>query len=157
MAHAHASPSSRPRTFLRMALTYEGDDCLLWPFSVDTRGYPHVYAGNRKMRTVNRILCEARHGPPPGQREAAHECGNRRCVNKMHLTWKTKKENAADRVRHGTTCRGERCALAKLTEKQVLDIRSLAKSVQLKDIAKHYGVDPSTIGQIVKRRRWAHL
>jgi hypothetical protein len=148
MAHAHA--------FLTKALAYKGNNCLLWPYSVDSRGAPSVYR-NKKTQRVARILCEARHGPPPGRRDAAHECGRQLCCTQMHLTWKTRKENNDDKNRHGTMQRGEQCAKAKLTTKQVLEIRSLAKSVQHVDIAKHYGVDPSTIGQIVRRRRWAHV
>jgi len=151
-AHADASPSSA----FAMALKHEGKDCLMWPFSVDSRGYPNIRRGG-KTRMVSRLLCIVTRGPPPTPaHQAAHDCGKRLCINRHHLNWKTRIENAADRVQHGTTCRGERSPCAKLTYSQVQSIRSLAKSVQRVDIAKYFNIDPSTVGQIVSGRRWGH-
>lgn len=63
------------RFYHEVALPYEGDDCLIWPFSRDRQGYGH-FATNGKPRKAHRLVCEAHCGPPPtSSHVAAHRCG----------------------------------------------------------------------------------
>lgn len=51
-------------------------------------------------------MCQKAHGDPPSPKhDAAHSCGrgHEGCVNPNHLSWKTKKQNQADRITHGTS------------------------------------------------------
>lgn len=142
-----------------VALAHEGDDCLPWPFSVDRHGYGTVGVdGHRQI--VSRLVCERAHGQPPTpDHHAAHSCGNgnKGCVNKRHLSWKTRAENEADKVVHGTSNRGERCGGAKLTEAQVLEIRSLAGRLTHREIAERFPVNRQTVSKIINGDRWSWL
>ena len=115
------------RLFAEAALKYEGDDCLFWPFSGGGNGYGRIQWGD-KRRYVHQLACEAANGPRPTfYHHAAHECGNgsKGCCNPRHMSWKTRKENEADKLRHGTHQFGERNCQAKLTEANVAELREL--------------------------------
>lgn len=69
---------------------------------------------------VNRLVCEAFHGPQPeGQPHAAHENGIRHDNREENLRWASVVENHEDRERHGTVLRGEQTYNARLTEQTV--------------------------------------
>jgi DNA-binding MarR family transcriptional regulator len=54
--------------------------------------------------------------------------------------------------------RGERHGKSKLTEHQVLSIRSMyTAGYRQADIARHYGVTQANIGEIIKGKTWQHL
>ena len=64
----------------------------------------------------------------------------------------------ADAVRHGTTMRGERSAVAVLTEDNVHEIRKrIAGGEAVKTIAQSYGVKPVAIYCIRSGKSWAWL
>lgn len=149
-----------PRKFLdTVAIPYQGDDCLPWPFGHNGLGYGVIQVDG-EQRLVNRLICEAVYGPPPTQEhEAAHSCGNAalRCCTPRHLRWATPSENQMDRVIHGTHQRGERHPLRKLTEHDVREIRRLALTNSHADIARRYGVGRVQISRIAARKRWGWL
>lgn len=96
--------------FRETVLTYEGNDCLTWPYARDQNGYGRLRINGRLGR-VGRLVCEAVYGPPPpGKYAAAHSCGkgHEGCANPNHLSWKTYAENEADKMAHGTYYRGGR-------------------------------------------------
>lgn len=163
--HRHGDPLSGRATldgaplryFNDVALPYEGDGCLEWPYSRDGRGYGHIWRDGR-MQRVNRLVCEHRHGHPPTPgHEAAHNCGNRACVNPNHLRWATPVENCADKLIHGTHTRGERSGTAKLTESQAREILSLKGVVSQAALADRFGVAHVTISNIHRGETWAWL
>ena len=142
------------RYFREVVLTYEGDDCLLWPYG-KSNGYGTLNnEGGSKL--VHRRLCEETNGPAPTpDHEAAHSCGRGHlaCATKRHLSWKTPKENTADKATHGTRQTGERNPLAKLTEDAVTAIRADYDSQQ--KIAEKYGVTQTTISCVKRGSTWA--
>ena len=151
-------PGEPLRYIHEVVIAYEGDDCLIWPFARTARGYGQVRSGNHSQ--AHRAVCEIVNGPPPSLlHEAAHSCGKGHlgCVNPKHLRWATSAENKADRLIHGTVCRGERNGLAKLTGADVLDIRRLARSASQHEIARRFGVSPANISTIISRATWAWL
>ena len=105
----HGDPlGGRPRQARRyldeVVLTYEGDQCLLWPYGKDRYGYGKIWNGRKKVG-LHRLVCEITNGPAPTPKhEAAHSCGNGHlgCCTKRHLSWETHAENMADKIRHGT-------------------------------------------------------
>lgn len=145
--------------FIReIAVHYEGDNCLEWPFNRDGLGYGRLTIEGR-LTLAHRAVCTVVHGSPPTtSHDAAHICGNPRCVNHRHLRWATRTENMADTLSHGTRLRGEKNPLAKLSEDQVRRIRGLlAEGNSLSTIAGQYGVSSGLISCIKNQKLWAWL
>lgn len=143
----------------KVAIPYGGSDCLIWPFA-KRHGYAAINKRHYGSAVVSRIVCEAVHGPPPTDlHQAAHGCGNgdKGCVNPRHLRWATQVENEIDKLAHGTWRRGQDHASAKLTDADVVNIRAQSATHMHTELARMYGVNPSTIRQIVSRRNWRHL
>ena len=78
---------------------WTGTACLEWS------GYKHQGYGRLsylgKCLFAHFVICHATHGLPPQGHVAAHECGNKTCVEAAHLSWKTHRENALDAIKHG--------------------------------------------------------
>lgn len=144
------------RFFTGVVLTYEGDECLTWPYAKTGKGYGWIGRG-----LVSRRVCEEIHGPPPmPDHEAAHSCGNGHlaCCTKGHLSWKTPTENQADRLVHDTHIRGERSVTAKLTESDVRQIKLLKSTgTSQVEIASKFGVSPAAIHAVWTGKSWAWL
>lgn len=106
--------------------------------------------GKTSCRLVNRIVCEAFHGPAPSRKHhAAHLDGDKLNNRASNLEWKTAKENAADKYLHGTHLQGEKCCWSKLTEADVREIRSAKKWPRVCiDLAAKFGVTKNHIAKI---------
>lgn len=148
------------RTFLLSVAQSQQTDCVFWPFHKNHVGHGRV-RWNGKPTAAHRVVCELSHGAAPiDQPHVAHSCGNGHlgCVNPMHLRWASPKENAADKIVHGTAPRGLKNAHSILTEDQVRAIRiSLSEGFAATEIAKRYQVTSSAILAIKRRRTWAWL
>lgn len=128
------------------ALHPVSDDCVLWPFSRDKKGYARIHSRG----LAHRFVCQKVNGPPPeGKNHAAHLCGNGAggCVSGRHLAWKTPRENEADKKIHGTANVGERHGMAKLTEDDVRAIRQLSGEISNRKLAAVFGVSPASISR----------
>ena len=151
---AIGTPIGAPLTFLQSAMGYEGDGCLTWPYGLSITDID----GRKKI--IFRCVCERRHGPPPSPRhEAAHSCGKAhlKCISPNHLSWKTPKENAADKLIHGTHTRGDRDGMAKLTAGDVRQIRSLHCRLPQKEIGALFDISSTYVSAIQRRVRWGWL
>lgn len=146
--------------WLEAHVAYEDDECLIWPFqrSQDS-GMPAVkYKGKQGQAT--RVMCELAHGKPPTpEHQAAHSCGKGHlgCIHPKHLRWATPKENAADKIIHGTVVRGEAIRWAKLKDGDVKTIRSLAGKVSQSELGRMFGIAQGTIGKVVRHETWRHV
>lgn len=144
------------REFLEtVVLTYDGQECLIWPYSTNGHGYAQINDGGKPTR-VSRLICKRLYGPGFPGAHAAHSCGNGRlgCVTPGHLGWATCAENEADKKRHGTDNRGERHGNAKLTADEAAIIRSLIGIESGKSLAQRFGVSEGTISSIRHGQRW---
>lgn len=153
------TPGEPIRYFNEVVLPYEGDDCLIWPYSRTSSGYGNLTVDGL-TRSAHSLVCETVHGPAPTPaHEAAHSCGKGTsgCVTKGHLSWKTPSENQADKLIHGTCCRGERNGLAKLTSSDVDCIRTLVGIIPRREIAKTFNVSYQTVTDIHTGRSWSWL
>lgn len=114
--------------------------------------------GRKNHPYIHRLVCEAFSGPCPEGMECRHKDGDRSNNQSTNLAWGTRVEQNQDRNSHGTSNRGERHGLSKLTTEQVLEIRRLAATGWTQgDLAEQYGVCQQTISDIVVRRKWAWL
>jgi hypothetical protein len=109
-----------------------------------------------KVRSVHKLVAEAFLPPKPSPKhEVAHENGIRTNNNASNLRWATRKENHADMREHGTQPRGSAHANSKLTEADVLAIRS--SDLGSPALAKEYGVSRTTIKYARRGKNWAHV
>ena len=78
-----------------------------------------------------------------------------------NLEWVTHRENIDHMMKHGrqTFNNGEKNGMAKLTEEQVKEARSLYKPyvVMAKDLAKKYGVSTAQMKEVLQRKVWKHV
>ena len=95
------------------------------------------------------------HGPIPDGLFVCHHYDNRKCCNPSHLFLGTHDDNMADMVAKGRarasgyTSRGEANACARLTERQVVEIRRRYGRGIGSQRAAEYGVTSATISLIV--------
>jgi hypothetical protein len=136
------------------------EDCLMWPYSKYPNGYGMI--GNDGSTTnASRVMCIVAHGlPKSDDMEAAHSCGKGHlgCVNPNHLSWKTPKENASDKIIHGTVIQGENSLHSKLNESQVIEIFKRAKKGENQTlIANDYGISRRNVSNIKNKVSWKYL
>lgn len=114
--------------------------------------------GNRSNRQVSNIVCEAFHGPRPSGKFAAHGNGVRDDNRKSNLSWKTAKENEADKIIHGTKPVGETVGGALLNGSQVVAIRSLrAAGNTYNQIATELGVTFGCVRGVCARGAYSNV
>ena len=128
----------------------------------DGGGYRTVHLGDgheKKVILVHRIVLSAFLGVAPPGLESRHLDGNPSNNQLENLTWGTKSENELDKARHGTSNRGERNYCTKLTEQNVIKIRSLLQHSELseREIGKMFGVTRGCVSNIKWRTSWAWL
>lgn len=110
--------------------------------------------GKQKIVKPHRLVLKAFVGECPEGMEGCHNDGNPQNNHISNLRWDTPKNNHADKIRHGTTNRGERCGTAKLTLEQVRAIRLDTRFQRI--IAEEYGVKQNAISRIKNGHRWQH-
>lgn len=149
---------------LRYMLAHMWDDCPKWPFPRPADGYGRINYQGKRSKLVHRTVCEIANGPPPTPyHEAAHSCGkgHEGCFGAGCLSWKTRVENVADSVEHGTWNHGERVNFARLTREQALTIWQRrpveGRYGPATVIAAEFGVSPETVVAIWDQRSWAWL
>ncbi len=129
---------------------------------VGKRGYP-VVSLNRvgrklSLRPVHALVTEAFLGAKPSGQEVCHWNGDKTDNRISNLRYGSASENQKDRVRHGTSNRGERCGSAKVDRKIVAKIRLMHESgMTHRVIAERVGLSRRHVGDIVNRRRWGWL
>lgn len=137
--------------WLRAHVSFDGNGCLEWPFS-RSRGYGHLKYGNKIMK-AHRQICILAHGKPPTPKhEAAHSCGNHGCVNRNHISWKTRRKNQAQSVAMGRFYRNGRGGT--LNRADATEIRALKGQLSQDKIAAKFNVTHSTIAKIHRGEIW---
>ncbi|WP_049732830.1 HNH endonuclease [Rhizobium ecuadorense] len=161
----HGTPlggGSSPRDgerFIQNVIASETEDCIDWPYAKAGAGYGVIEFGEGIRFYVHRFVCEVAHGEAPSKsHQAAHSCGRGGCINPRHLRWATPSENNLDKIQHGTIGRGEKGAMAKLSEKQVVEIRKLrSDGLTEQEVSRLFNVDRAQIGRITRRENWSHV
>ena len=97
-------------------------------------------------------------GPIPQGQFVLHRCDNPICVNPNHLFLGTQQDNVQDMMnkgRHGDQ-KGILQSQAVLDDQDVYWIRQHF-NLPKKYIADLFGVHPTTIADVIKRRTWTHI
>jgi len=104
LAGRYRAPNGEPQRYLSdVVLAHKSDECLIWPYARDGKGYAAVVIDGVTV-VAPRMVCESVNGPPPTpEHETAHSCGrgHEGCINPGHLRWATREENQGDRIEHG--------------------------------------------------------
>lgn len=145
-------------------------DCWIWTGRFKSKQpeehYGLFYLGGRDI-LAHRVAYQLTHSPIPDGLFVCHRCDNPPCCNPAHLFPGDQLVNMHDmaaKKRHWQyrrpemQLRGERVKNAKLTEDQVREIRALARSgVVQREIARRFGIDQKTAGQVIRRKTWKHV
>ncbi len=123
------------------------------------KGYPCVNLTNaqgRSTRTVHRLVAENFIENPEKKKTVNHKDGikTNNCVN--NLEWMTNAENQAHAAKLGLKPSGESNKLSKLSEMQVLTIRTMT-NMRPHDIARHFDICTANIVAIRHSKTWRHL
>ena len=129
---------------------------------VGTHGYRAVVLANGSNRTVvvHRLVATAFVPHAHGRDWVNHVDGDKLNNRADNLEWVTPQENTAHMMEMGLARfpKGSEIGAAKLTESDVVVIRSLAlRGVMLKDLAADFGVAPPVISNICARKSWKHV
>lgn len=111
--------------------------------------------GIKQKARVHVVVLEAFICARPIGMIACHNNGDSTDNRLCNLRWGTYKDNAEDKILHGTHRYGESSAKSKLTEAQAMAI--LESSETYSKIAKQFGVCKSTVTHIKTGRNWPHL
>ena len=126
--------------------------------------------GFRKDLLVHRLVATAFHGPPtPEAPDVNHKNFIKTDNRDSNLEWVSKSGNDAHAVAAGrkfippihapeSMARGARHGMAKLKDKQVLEIRRLSsQGISAPKLAAKFGVGIPTIYKIKYRQGWRHI
>lgn len=127
----------------------------------DKRGYKTVgfnARGGRLCRLVHVLVAEAFHGPRPKGQQVRHLDGAPSNCRPSNLAYGSALDNAADRDRHGRTCRGDKNGNRIVSSDQVRELRALyaAGDVTQYQLADRYGISQAQVNNIVLGKQWAH-
>lgn len=120
-----------------------------------------LYDKSHKPKThlVHRLVAEYFVPKVEGKDFVNHIDGNKENAIYTNLEWVTPKENINHAIKTGLTPIGQESSSAKLTNQQVMEIRSKISTGKYScmTVAKEYGISDSTVEKIVDGRLWKHL
>lgn len=124
-------------------------------------GYKYIGFGRRGAkicRTVHVLVAEAFYGPRQRGAQVRHLDGVRSNCAAANLSYGSARDNAADRDRHGRTCRGDKNGNRIVCSDQVAELRALyaAGGVTQYELADRYGISQAQVNNIVLGKQWAH-
>ena len=131
--------------------------CWEWRASKGNKGYGQFLI-NGQIRQAHRVSYQLYVGEIPEGLYVCHRCDNPGCVNPSHLFLGTQTDNMRDCENKGRGVHpsGEQHYFAKLTEKQVAEIRARRNDGTTQtDLANEYGVSQPTISHIFCGDTWA--
>jgi hypothetical protein len=134
----------------------KSESCWRWTGGKDIKNYGiFFYKGKTQFaHRVSLLIYDKIKQLTPGL-QVRHSCGQTSCVNPDHLSEGTRQQNAADKVGHGTSLRGNRCHFAKLDWTKISVIRQKSvEGIKRKQMAEEYGVSSGTIGSILRNKSW---
>ena len=144
--------------FLSMLASIPDDDsCLVWPRCKNRHGYGRVSLQG-STHLVHRLAYTLTHGPIEPAVFACHRCDNPACFRPDHLFAGTQLDNMRDCAQKGRTTIGEAHGHSKLKTADVMEIHRLYRNGTFqRHIAVQFGIDQSTVSDIVNGYRWGRV
>jgi hypothetical protein len=130
--------------------------CLEWTGAPSNTGYGKLKINGKEL-LAHRVAYMLRFGAISEAQCVLHKCDNRLCIDTDHHFLGTRVDNNADMVSKGRQAKGTKNFHARLTEQDVLDIRSLSEVFSQKELAILFRVGQPLISRIVTRKRWRYL
>ena len=132
------------------------------------QGYQRVafyVDGKQTDFRIHRLVAKAFILSPENKPQVNHINGNKSDNHVNNLEWCTNGENVRHALRTGLidprnislAVRGEKHPRAKLSEKQVMEIKKKLKYRTGLSLAKEYNVTPSLISLIRNNKKWSHI
>lgn len=143
-----------PLVWLEQDCGYE-TPCWVYQGPLYRGGYGQPIQRDGKRLPVHRLAWTLANGPIPNDLWVLHHCDNPPCVNPAHLFLGTCADNHDDQVRKGRQLYGDRHPRAKLSETNVLDIRTSSDGTSV--LAARYNVSTTHIRRIRRGMAWSHL
>lgn len=155
--HREKGPKPIPNEQRFWAKVSRTEGCWLWLGNSLKAGYGIFRASApRRQVLAHRFAYESTYGRIPLGKLVCHHCDTPSCVNPRHLFVGTQFDNMADCRRKGRAAFGEKNGMAKLTIKQVREIRrrfrgGWNRTVKLAD---EYGINPTYLYSVVSGEFW---
>ena len=133
--------------------------CWIWTATKSEDGYGKFYFHPTYERS-HRASWMFYVGEIPNGLFVLHKCDNPSCVNPYHLFLGTNDDNIKDMVKKGRqrALRGSKHKNAKVTEKDVIEMRKLSESgLSQYKIAEMFGICKSMANYICNRTNWKHV
>ena len=141
--------------FFSRCLPEPNSGCWIWTGEIRHDGYGECWVFGRRERAHQASFRELKGEALPDGLMIRHKCDNRACCNPGHLLSGTQADNVRDKVDRNRQCRGETHGVAKLTERDVLEIR--ASEMSGRELSKIYGLSQVQIDKIKRRKAWGHI
>lgn len=141
----------------------EGSDCVEHNQKGNKAGYGNGSWGGQQIMLHRLAYCFYKQIPPEVIKGSVimHTCDNPRCVNPLHLKLGTQADNMRDMQTKGRSTRGASSYIAKLTQEDVLYVRSVYKprhpEFSCYALARKFNVTPPTMHNAITGARWGWL
>lgn len=151
--------SCRKNTGARKEANQKGDIWKEMRVYKGTGGYLWIRLrqdGISVLRTIHSLLLETFVGPCPKGMYCRHKDGGRSNNSLSNLEWNTPKVNMDDKLRHGTGMAAQHHCNAKLTNKDVQQMRQLFRTGEYsqKELAKMFNISFQSVNGIVHYKTW---
>jgi len=126
--------------------------CHEWTASLFRTGYGEFNrGGDNRIVGAHRWLYMELNGPLPSGTDVMHECDNRKCVNVAHLRAGTRVKNMDGAIRRGRTLRGDASPLAKISVRQLDEMRrKRLRGYLLRELAAEYNISLSSASRVCR-------
>lgn len=131
------------------------EDCWEWHGSIAKNGYGVIAMPGRKQVKAHRAVYTLFYGDPGEHLVVCHSCDNKRCVNPGHLFAGTHADNNHDMVVKDRHSRGSRHPEAKISEYDVMEIRS--SGLNAREIMGKFGLSKAQACKIRNGKSWKHV
>lgn len=125
------------------------------------KGYKFVTlykTGQKKQIMVHRLVALTFIPNPAGLPQVNHKDTDKHNNSVSNLEWCTNRFNKDHAIINGLSGKGEKNAMAKLTDDDVLKLRELYKSgVTPRELCIQFGISKKYIHTVVKRKSWKHI